>query len=57
MRWSKLESNYLKYRNFESEAEYKEQKEFRKIFKTNTKKLYSNLELNQISDNKTFGEL
>ena len=53
VRRSELESKYLKNRTIESKAKYKKQNNFcSKLYKKKRKKFYSNLELNEITDNK-----
>ena len=55
MRRSKLESQFLKNRTIKNKAKYKKQNNFcSKLYKNEWRKFYSNLELNQITDNKRF---
>ena len=55
MRRSELESKYFKNKTNENKARFKKQKSFcSKLYKKERKKFYSNLELNEITDNKLF---
>ena len=55
MRPSKVESKYLKNRTIEKKAKYKKQKNFcSKLYEKERQKFYSNLELNEITDNNRF---
>ena len=55
MRRSELESKYFKNKTNENKARFKKQKNFcSKLYKKERKKFYSNLELNEIIDNKLF---
>ena len=55
MRRSELESKYFKNKTNENKARFKKQKIFcSKLYKKERKKFYSNLELNEITDNKLF---
>ena len=55
MKWFELESKYLKNKTIENKSKHKKQKNFcSKLYKKERKKFYSNLELNQITDNKTY---
>ena len=57
LRLSELESKYLKNRTIENKAKYKKQNNIcSKLYKKERKKFYSNLELNQITDNKRFSK-
>ena len=55
MRRTELESKYLKNRAIENKTKYKKQKNYcNRLYKKERKNFYSNLELNQITDNKRF---
>ena len=55
MRRSELESKYFKKKTNENKARFKKQKKIcSKLYKKERKKFYSNLELNEITDNKLF---
>ena len=55
MRRSELESKYFKNKTNENKARFKKQKKIcSKLYKKERKKFYSNLELNEITDNKLF---
>ena len=55
MRRSELESKYFKNKTNENKARFKKQKKIcSKLYKKDRKKFYSNLELNEITDNKLF---
>ena len=58
MRRSDLESKYFKNKTNENKARFKKQKKIcSKLYKKERKMFYSNLELNEITDNNYFGKL
>ena len=55
MKHSALENKYLRNNTTENKIHYKKQKNFcSRLYKKEWKKFYSNLEINNITDNKTF---
>ena len=55
MKHSALENKYLRNNTTENKIHYKKQKKFcSRLYKKERKKFYSNLEINNITDNKTF---